>query len=68
MSQNTLTTFDTSAYMVHVKNEETKNANINGPTGMIITASGISVIVGWGLHLWNHLRSNGYAVTAMKIE
>ncbi|CAL0316405.1 unnamed protein product [Lupinus luteus] len=43
MSQYTLTGYDSSAHMT----EETKNADINGPRG-IITAVGISFIVGWG--------------------
>lgn len=43
MSQYTLTGYDASAHM----SEETKNADKNGPKG-IITAIGISVIVGWG--------------------
>ncbi|KAI4357733.1 hypothetical protein L6164_001664 [Bauhinia variegata] len=43
MSQYTLTGYDASAHMT----EETKNADRNGPKG-IISAIGISVIVGWG--------------------
>ncbi|WVY97806.1 hypothetical protein V8G54_029957 [Vigna mungo] len=43
MSQYTLTGYDASAYMT----EETRQADINGPKG-IISAVGISVIVGWG--------------------
>ncbi|CAJ1977473.1 unnamed protein product [Sphenostylis stenocarpa] len=43
MSQYTLVGFDASAYMT----EETRDADINGPKG-IISAVGISVIVGWG--------------------
>ncbi|KAE9611753.1 putative amino acid/polyamine transporter I [Lupinus albus] len=43
MSQYTLTGYDSSAHMT----EETKDADINGPRG-IISAVGISVIVGWG--------------------
>ncbi|KAL8052917.1 hypothetical protein ABFX02_05G036500 [Erythranthe guttata] len=43
MSQYTLTGYDASAHMT----EETKDADINGPKG-IISSIGISVIVGWG--------------------
>ncbi|XP_028758143.1 amino-acid permease BAT1 homolog [Neltuma alba] len=43
MSQYTLTGYDASAHMT----EETKNADRNGPRG-IISAIGISIIVGWG--------------------
>ncbi|KAJ9708283.1 hypothetical protein PVL29_000374 [Vitis rotundifolia] len=43
MSQYTLTGYDASAHMT----EETKSADVNGPRG-IISAIGISVIVGWG--------------------
>ncbi|XP_058769217.1 amino-acid permease BAT1 homolog [Vicia villosa] len=43
MSQYTLTGYDASAHMT----EETKGADRNGPKG-IISAVGISVIVGWG--------------------
>ncbi|XP_028092986.1 amino-acid permease BAT1 homolog isoform X1 [Camellia sinensis] len=43
MSQYTLTGYDASAHMT----EETKSADKNGPKG-IISAIGISVIVGWG--------------------
>ncbi|KAI8023114.1 hypothetical protein LOK49_LG03G00866 [Camellia lanceoleosa] len=43
MSQYTLTGYDASAHMT----EETKNADRNGPKG-IISAIGISVVVGWG--------------------
>eukprot|EP01018_Ginkgo_biloba_P025347 Gb_18566 [translate_table: standard] len=43
MSQYTLTGYDTSAHMT----EETKAADKNGPYG-IISAIGISIIVGWG--------------------
>ncbi|KAL9665290.1 hypothetical protein QQ045_020705 [Rhodiola kirilowii] len=43
MSQYTLTGYDASAHMT----EETKNADINGPKG-IISSIGISIIVGWG--------------------
>ncbi|KAF9591864.1 hypothetical protein IFM89_008910 [Coptis chinensis] len=43
MSQYTLTGYDASAHMT----EETKNADTNGPKG-IISAIGISIIVGWG--------------------
>ncbi|KAK7390895.1 hypothetical protein VNO78_19081 [Psophocarpus tetragonolobus] len=42
MSQYTLTGFDASAHMT----EETKDADRNGPKG-IISAVGISIIVGW---------------------
>ncbi|XP_074274914.1 amino-acid permease BAT1 homolog [Silene latifolia] len=42
MSQYTLTGYDASAHMT----EETKDADINGPKG-IISAIGISIIVGW---------------------
>ncbi|XP_020571935.1 amino-acid permease BAT1 homolog [Phalaenopsis equestris] len=42
MSQYTLTGYDASAHMT----EETKNADINGPKG-IISAIGISIIAGW---------------------
>ncbi|PUZ55904.1 hypothetical protein GQ55_5G250400 [Panicum hallii var. hallii] len=43
MSQYTLTGYDASAHMT----EETKNADKNGPIG-IISAIGISIVVGWG--------------------
>ncbi|XP_041011002.1 amino-acid permease BAT1 homolog isoform X1 [Juglans microcarpa x Juglans regia] len=43
MSQYTLTGYDASAHMT----EETKNADKNGPRG-IISSIGISIIVGWG--------------------
>ncbi|KAK4779475.1 hypothetical protein SAY87_015581 [Trapa incisa] len=43
MSQYTLTGFDASAHMT----EETKNADMNGPRG-IISSIGISIIFGWG--------------------
>ncbi|XP_042482727.1 amino-acid permease BAT1 homolog [Macadamia integrifolia] len=43
MSQYTLTGYDASAHMT----EETKNADMNGPKG-IISAIGISIVVGWG--------------------
>uniref|UniRef100_A0A804NHU9 Amino-acid permease BAT1 n=2 Tax=Zea mays TaxID=4577 RepID=A0A804NHU9_MAIZE len=43
MSQYTLTGYDASAHMT----EETKNADKNGPIG-IISAIGISILVGWG--------------------
>ncbi|CAM9004123.1 unnamed protein product [Rhodiola kirilowii] len=43
MGQYTLTGYDASAHMT----EETKNADINGPRG-IISSIGISIIVGWG--------------------
>ncbi|KAK7269812.1 hypothetical protein RIF29_22564 [Crotalaria pallida] len=43
MSQYTLTGYDASAHMT----EETKDADKNGPKG-IISAVGISIIVGWG--------------------
>ncbi|XP_061356532.1 amino-acid permease BAT1 homolog [Gastrolobium bilobum] len=43
MSQYTLTGYDASAHMT----EETKGADRNGPKG-IISAVGISIIVGWG--------------------
>ncbi|CAI9096123.1 OLC1v1032202C1 [Oldenlandia corymbosa var. corymbosa] len=43
MSQYTLTGYDASAHM----SEETKSADKNGPKG-IISAIGISIIVGWG--------------------
>ncbi|WJX21318.1 Mitochondrial branched-chain amino acid (BCAA) aminotransferase [Trifolium repens] len=43
MSQYTLTGYDASAHMT----EETKGADKNGPKG-IISAVGISIIVGWG--------------------
>ncbi|XP_028547484.1 amino-acid permease BAT1 homolog isoform X3 [Dendrobium catenatum] len=43
MSQYSLTGYDASAHMT----EETKSADINGPKG-IISAIGISIIVGWG--------------------
>ncbi|XP_073108695.1 amino-acid permease BAT1 homolog isoform X1 [Elaeis guineensis] len=43
MSQYTLTGYDASAHMT----EETKNADKNGPKG-IISAIGVSIIVGWG--------------------
>ncbi|EPS69879.1 hypothetical protein M569_04883, partial [Genlisea aurea] len=43
MSQYTMTGYDASAHMT----EETRNADRNGPKG-IISSIGISVIVGWG--------------------
>ncbi|KAJ0094831.1 hypothetical protein Patl1_15083 [Pistacia atlantica] len=43
MSQYTLTGYDASAHMT----EETKNADKNGPKG-IISSIGISIIFGWG--------------------
>ncbi|CAN6469953.1 unnamed protein product [Victoria cruziana] len=43
MSQYTLTGYDASAHMT----EETKNADKNGPKG-IISSIGISIVVGWG--------------------
>ncbi|XP_010279389.1 PREDICTED: amino-acid permease BAT1 homolog isoform X2 [Nelumbo nucifera] len=43
MSQYTLTGYDASAHMT----EETKSADKNGPKG-IISAIGISIVVGWG--------------------
>ncbi|KAK4479904.1 hypothetical protein RD792_015448 [Penstemon davidsonii] len=43
MSQYTLTGYDASAHMT----EETKDADVNGPKG-IISSIGISIIVGWG--------------------
>ncbi|XP_057477383.1 amino-acid permease BAT1 homolog isoform X2 [Actinidia eriantha] len=43
MSQYTLTGYDASAHMT----EETKSADKNGPRG-IISAIGISILVGWG--------------------
>ncbi|KAL8150716.1 hypothetical protein V2J09_020524 [Rumex salicifolius] len=43
MSQYTLTGYDASAHM----SEETKGADKNGPKG-IISAIGVSIIVGWG--------------------
>nr|CDM81440.1 unnamed protein product [Triticum aestivum] len=43
MSQYTLLGYDASAHMT----EETKNADKNGPIG-IISAIGISIMVGWG--------------------
>ncbi|KAJ4709860.1 amino-acid permease BAT1-like [Melia azedarach] len=43
MSQYTLSGYDASAHMT----EETKNADKNGPKG-IISAIGISIIFGWG--------------------
>ncbi|KAJ7954151.1 amino-acid permease BAT1-like [Quillaja saponaria] len=43
MSQYTLTGYDASAHMT----EETKNADRNGPKG-IISSIGISIVVGWG--------------------
>lgn len=43
MSQYTLTGYDASAHMT----EETKNADVNGPKG-IISSIGISIVVGWG--------------------
>ncbi|KAL5726581.1 Mitochondrial branched-chain amino acid (BCAA) aminotransferase [Ranunculus cassubicifolius] len=43
MSQYTLSGYDASAHMT----EETKNADTNGPRG-IISAIGISIIAGWG--------------------
>ncbi|TKY50894.1 Amino-acid permease BAT1 [Spatholobus suberectus] len=43
MSQYTLSGYDASAHMT----EETKGADRNGPKG-IISALGISIIVGWG--------------------
>ncbi|XP_020267431.1 amino-acid permease BAT1 homolog isoform X2 [Asparagus officinalis] len=42
MSQYTLTGYDASAHMT----EETKNADVNGPKG-IISSIGISIVVGW---------------------
>ncbi|ESW14965.1 hypothetical protein PHAVU_007G032900 [Phaseolus vulgaris] len=42
MSQYTLTGYDASAYMT----EETRDADLNGPKG-IVSAVGISIIVGW---------------------
>ncbi|KAJ4974705.1 hypothetical protein NE237_007879 [Protea cynaroides] len=42
MSQYTLTGYDASAHMT----EETKNADKNGPRG-IISAIGVSIVVGW---------------------
>nr|GMD72404.1 amino-acid permease BAT1 homolog [Ipomoea batatas] len=42
MSQYTLTGYDASAHMT----EETKNADVNGPKG-IISAIGISLLAGW---------------------
>ncbi|KAJ4749510.1 Amino-acid permease BAT1-like protein [Rhynchospora pubera] len=42
MSQYTFTGYDASAHMT----EETKNADINGPRG-IISSIGISIVVGW---------------------
>nr|CAD1834208.1 unnamed protein product [Ananas comosus var. bracteatus] len=53
MSQYTLTGYDASAHMT----EETKSADINGPRG-IISAIGISIIVGWG-----YLLGVSFAVT-----
>ncbi|XP_073055132.1 LOW QUALITY PROTEIN: amino-acid permease BAT1 homolog [Primulina eburnea] len=43
MSQYTLTGYDASAHMT----EETKNADENGPKG-IISSIGVSILVGWG--------------------
>ncbi|KAH1190713.1 Amino-acid permease BAT1 [Glycine max] len=43
LSQYTLTGFDASAHMT----EETKDADRNGPKG-IISSVGISIVVGWG--------------------
>ncbi|XP_042379093.1 amino-acid permease BAT1 homolog [Zingiber officinale] len=43
MSQYTVTGYDASAHMT----EETKNADKNGPKG-IISSIGISIVVGWG--------------------
>ncbi|OVA14248.1 Amino acid/polyamine transporter I [Macleaya cordata] len=43
MSQYTFLAYDASVHMT----EETKNADTNGPKGMI-SAIGISIIVGWG--------------------
>jgi len=43
MSQYTLTGYDASAHMT----EETVNADVNGPKG-IISSIGISIVVGWG--------------------
>ncbi|PSR87766.1 Amino-acid permease [Actinidia chinensis var. chinensis] len=43
MSQYTITGYDASAHMT----EETKSADKNGPRG-IISAIGISILVGWG--------------------
>ncbi|KAJ3670848.1 hypothetical protein LUZ60_008274 [Juncus effusus] len=43
MSQYTLSGYDASAHMT----EETKNADINGPKG-IISSIGVSIIAGWG--------------------
>lgn len=43
MSQYTLTGYDASAHMT----EETKNADKNGPIG-IISSIGISIVFGWG--------------------
>ncbi|XXG42852.1 hypothetical protein AAC387_Pa01g3026 [Persea americana] len=43
MSQYTLTGYDASAHM----SEETRSADMNGPIG-IISAIGISIVVGWG--------------------
>lgn len=43
LSQYTITGYDASAHMT----EETKNADENGPKG-IISSIGISIIVGWG--------------------
>ncbi|WVZ69778.1 hypothetical protein U9M48_018512 [Paspalum notatum var. saurae] len=60
MSQYTLTGYDASAHMLgsssfvahdrrapRTQTEETKNADKNGPIG-IISAIGISIVVGWG--------------------
>ncbi|XP_022878491.1 amino-acid permease BAT1 homolog isoform X2 [Olea europaea var. sylvestris] len=43
LSQYTITGYDASAHMT----EETKNADENGPKG-IISSIGISIIIGWG--------------------
>ncbi|KAG5532320.1 hypothetical protein RHGRI_026824 [Rhododendron griersonianum] len=43
MSQYTFTGYDASVHMT----EETKGADVNGPRG-IISAIGISIVVGWG--------------------
>ncbi|PIA30108.1 hypothetical protein AQUCO_05700078v1 [Aquilegia coerulea] len=43
MSQYVLSGYDASAHMT----EETKNADMNGPIG-ILSAIGVSIIVGWG--------------------
>ncbi|XP_052198453.1 amino-acid permease BAT1 homolog [Diospyros lotus] len=55
MSQYTITGFDASAHMT----EETKEADKNGPKG-IISAIGISIIVGWG-----YLLGITFAVTSI---